>query len=49
MLLIAARAAERPSSLRDDAYRELRDAIVSGELAPGERLHEPAADAETHA
>ena len=30
--------AERPSSLRDYAYRESRDAIVSGELAPGERL-----------
>jgi DNA-binding GntR family transcriptional regulator len=33
--------AERPSSLRDYAYRELRDAIVSGELAPGERLRDP--------
>jgi len=33
MLLTVARAAERPSSLRDDAYRELRDAIVSGEPA----------------
>lgn len=32
--------AERPSSLRDYAYRELRDAIVSGELAPGERLRD---------
>lgn len=32
---------ERPSSLRDYAYRELRDAIVSGELAPGERLRDP--------
>lgn len=33
--------AGRPSSLRDYAYRELRDAIVSGELAPGERLRDP--------
>jgi len=33
--------AERPSSLRDYAYRELRDAIISGELAPGERLRDP--------
>lgn len=33
--------AERPSSLRDYAYRELRDAIVSGELAPGGRLRDP--------
>lgn len=33
--------AVRPSSLRDHAYRELRDAIVSGELAPGERLRDP--------
>lgn len=32
---------ERPSSLRDYAYRALRDAIVSGELAPGERLRDP--------
>lgn len=32
---------ERPSSLRDYAYRELRDAIVRGELAPGERLRDP--------
>jgi DNA-binding GntR family transcriptional regulator len=32
---------DRPSSLRDYAYRELRDAIVSGELAPGERLRDP--------
>lgn len=32
--------AERPSSLRDYAYRELRDAIVSGELAPGGRLRD---------
>ena len=35
------RRGERPSSLRDYAYRELRDAIVSGELAPGERLRDP--------
>lgn len=33
--------AERPISLRDYAYRQLRDAIVSGELAPGERLRDP--------
>lgn len=33
--------AVRPSSLRDYAYRELRDAIVNGELAPGERLRDP--------
>jgi DNA-binding GntR family transcriptional regulator len=32
---------DRPSSLRDYAYRELRDAIVSGELGPGERLRDP--------
>jgi DNA-binding GntR family transcriptional regulator len=32
---------DRPSSLRDYAYRELRDAIVSGELSPGERLRDP--------
>ena len=41
MPLSTTRAAERPSSLRDYAYRELRDAIVSGELAPGERLRDP--------
>lgn len=40
MPLIRSRA-ERPSSLRDYAYRELRDAIVSGDLAPGERLRDP--------
>lgn len=39
MPLLRSRA-ERPSSLRDYAYRELRDAIVSGELAPGERLRD---------
>jgi len=32
--------AERPPSLRDYAYRELRDAIVSGRLAPGDRLRD---------
>ncbi|MFH8249596.1 GntR family transcriptional regulator [Microbacterium sp. B2969] len=32
--------AERPSSLRDYAYAQLRDAIVSGQLAPGERLRD---------
>jgi DNA-binding GntR family transcriptional regulator len=31
---------ERPSSLRDYAYRQLRDAIVNGDLAPGERLRD---------
>ncbi|MEU1972764.1 GntR family transcriptional regulator [Microbacterium sp. NPDC019599] len=31
---------ERPSSLRDYAYAQLRDAIVSGQLAPGERLRD---------
>ncbi|MCD2443022.1 GntR family transcriptional regulator [Agromyces sp. SYSU K20354] len=41
MPLPATRSAERPSSLRDYAYRELRDAIVSGELEPGERLRDP--------
>src|SRR4030095_13709489 len=41
MPLSDARTAERPSSLRDYAYRELRDAIVNGELAPGERLRDP--------
>jgi DNA-binding GntR family transcriptional regulator len=35
------RRTERPSSLRDYAYQQLRDAIVSGELAPGERLRDP--------
>ncbi len=44
MPLSAARA-ERPSSLRDYAYRQLRDAIVSGELAPGERLRDPELEA----
>ncbi|WP_442576322.1 GntR family transcriptional regulator [Microbacterium sp. F51-2R] len=32
--------AERPRSLRDYAYAQLRDAIVSGALAPGERLRD---------
>ena len=41
MPLSTIRSAERPSSLRDYAYRQLRDAIVSGELAPGERLRDP--------
>ncbi|NJQ16702.1 GntR family transcriptional regulator [Streptomyces bohaiensis] len=30
----------RRSLLREDAYRAIRDAIVSGTLAPGERLHD---------
>jgi DNA-binding GntR family transcriptional regulator len=29
------------SLLRDDAYRMIRDAIVDGTLAPGERLNDP--------
>ncbi|MGR2753313.1 GntR family transcriptional regulator [Agromyces arachidis] len=33
--------AERPASLRDYAYTQLRDAIVAGRLAPGERLRDP--------
>ncbi|MBA8815751.1 DNA-binding GntR family transcriptional regulator [Microbacterium halimionae] len=33
--------AERPRSLRDYAYQQIRDAIVSGELAPGVRLRDP--------
>lgn len=45
MPLSAARSAERPSSLRDYAYRQLRDAIVSGDLAPGERLRDPELEA----
>ena len=44
MPLPSARA-ERPTSLRDYAYRELRDAIVSGQLAPGERLRDPELEA----
>jgi DNA-binding GntR family transcriptional regulator len=36
---------ERPKSLRDHAYTHLRDAIVSGELAPGERLRDPELEA----
>ncbi|HEX6956182.1 MAG TPA: GntR family transcriptional regulator [Agromyces sp.] len=32
---------ERPKSLRDYAYTQLRDAIVAGDLAPGERLRDP--------
>jgi DNA-binding GntR family transcriptional regulator len=31
---------QRPDSLRDYAYRQLRDAIVAGRLAPGERLRD---------
>jgi DNA-binding GntR family transcriptional regulator len=34
-------AASRRSLLREDAYRALRDAIVDGTLAPGERLRDP--------
>ncbi|MGR0319557.1 GntR family transcriptional regulator [Agromyces sp. ZXT2-3] len=37
--------AERPKSMRDHAYTHLRDAIVSGELAPGERLRDPELEA----
>ncbi|WP_395244044.1 GntR family transcriptional regulator [Agromyces sp. MMS24-K17] len=37
--------AERPRSLRDYAYAAIRDAIVSGELAPGERLRDPELEA----
>ena len=33
--------AQRPASLRDYAYVQLRDAIVTGRLAPGERLRDP--------
>ena len=33
-------AAHQRSLLRDDAYRALRDAIVDGTLAPGERLRD---------
>lgn len=45
MPLPTARAAERPSSLRDYAYRQLRDAIVTGDLRPGERLRDPELEA----
>ncbi|KZE94896.1 MULTISPECIES: GntR family transcriptional regulator [unclassified Agromyces] len=41
MPLPARSPAERPKSLRDYAYAQLRDAIVSGDLAPGERLRDP--------
>lgn len=34
------RAVHRRSLLRDDVYLSLRDAIVRGELAPGERLRD---------
>ncbi|WP_394550680.1 GntR family transcriptional regulator [Agromyces sp. MMS24-JH15] len=37
--------AERPRSLRDYAYAALRDAIVSGAFAPGERLRDPELEA----
>jgi DNA-binding GntR family transcriptional regulator len=33
---------ERPSSIREAAYRHLRGAILSGSLLPGERISEPA-------
>lgn len=45
MPLIDRARAERPKSLRDYAYAQLRDAIVSGELAPGERLRDPELEA----
>ena len=32
--------AARPS-LAEDAYRTIRDALLSGEIAPGQRLSEP--------
>lgn len=41
MPLPARARTERPKSLRDYAYTQLRDAIVSGQLAPGERLRDP--------
>ncbi|BDZ65526.1 GntR family transcriptional regulator [Agromyces mangrovi Wang et al. 2018] len=40
-MLLSPAPAERPSSLRDYAYRQLRDAIVSGALEPGARLRDP--------
>ncbi|GLI26341.1 putative transcriptional regulator, GntR family protein [Agromyces rhizosphaerae] len=40
-MLLNTAPAERPSSLRDYAYRQLRDAIVSGALEPGARLRDP--------
>lgn len=33
---------ERPSSIREAAYKHLRGAILSGSLLPGERISEPA-------
>lgn len=36
----ADRGVHRRSLLRDDVYRSLRDAIVRGELAPGEKLRD---------
>ena len=33
---------ERPSSIREAAYRHLRSAILTGLLEPGERISEPA-------
>ncbi len=35
-------AFERPSSIREAAYKHLRAAILSGSLLPGERISEPA-------
>ncbi|RXZ45916.1 GntR family transcriptional regulator [Agromyces binzhouensis] len=45
MPLPARSPAERPKSMRDHAYTHLRDAIVSGDLAPGERLRDPELEA----
>lgn len=33
---------ERPSSIREAAYKHLRSAILAGSLTPGERISEPA-------
>lgn len=41
MPLPARARVERPKSLRDYASTQLRDAIVAGDLAPGERLRDP--------
>jgi DNA-binding GntR family transcriptional regulator len=35
-------AFERPSSIREAAYQHLRESILAGSLAPGERISEPA-------
>jgi DNA-binding GntR family transcriptional regulator len=35
-------AFERPSSIREAAYKHLRGAILAGSLTPGERISEPA-------